>query len=92
MDPSTLTKAVILLTAQIELPGVLISYVLMPKADLIERIGLGFIFGLTPSFVLYAVNRVFHLPISPLMVSLTVILISIICVVITMAQKEEKNG
>ena len=80
MDTITILRGTILIIMLIGLPGISMTMALFPRReelDIVERVGLGFVLGLTPQFVLYFASKNFYLPINTLTTSLTILLISL---------------
>jgi len=67
MDFGKIAFGSILILAIVFIPGIALCYAFFPKKgelNLIERIGLSFILGLTPTFLLYALEKNVGMPIT----------------------------
>ena len=61
-------------------PGIALCYAIFPKKDelnIVERVGLSFILGLTPTFVLYILEKNFMIPLTRMTATTAIALITL---------------
>ena len=67
MDYGMIALGSAAILAIVFVPGIALCYALFPKRgelNLVERVGLSFILGLTPTFLLYALEKNLSVPIT----------------------------
>jgi len=85
MEPFAIIKATILISFVILFPGLLVTLAIFPKKDeiqLIERLGLSFVFGLIPQLILYFLDKNFSVPINSSTTLTIIVIVSVISIVI----------
>lgn len=90
MDFPTILLTALGILILIFIPGFCLSLAIFPKrksVDIIERLGLSFLLGLTPAFSLYFLEKNFFVPVNFLTTSLTFLLVSLIGILIWWVRK-----
>lgn len=67
--------------AAVFLPGIALCYAIFPKKEelnLLERIGLSFVLGMTPTFLLYALDKNFSVAITTTTTLGTIVLTAVV--------------
>ncbi len=79
MEPFVIFKGTLLMVLAVAIPGAALTYGIFPKKDqldLAERLGLSFILGFVPQFLLYFADKNFNLPITGTTTFLTIALVT----------------
>lgn len=93
MDFNTILITSLGIILLIFIPGVSLSLALFPRKedlDIVERVGLSLILGLTPQFILYFLGKNFFVPADFLTSSLVIILVSAIGILIWLIRKKRR--
>jgi len=92
MDLSTIIFVSIGIILLILIPGFALSLALFPRKrdlDTVERIGLSFVLGLTPQFILYFGDKNLFIPVNFYTTLISIILTSFVGIVIWFFRREK---
>jgi len=80
MDLSAILEIVFVMVAYVMVPGVMLTLAIFPKKDdvsIVERLGISMALGLAPTFILYALDKNFLVPINTTTTFITFLAVSL---------------
>lgn len=81
MELQTIIKGSILIILLVFIPGLALTLAVFPrKKDLnaIERLGIIFVLGLTPQFILYFINKNMSIPADAMSTSMSILIVTVV--------------
>lgn len=80
MDLSAILKITAAMTAYVMIPGLMLTLAIFPKKEdisTVERLGISIALGLAPTFILYALDKNFLVPINAFTTFATFLVVSL---------------